>query len=58
PSPTPPTHAGPIPDLRPASWPSSRAAKRSNPPNPETGTPHFEIADAQPLAVLPNPDDG
>ncbi|MCV7257447.1 TM0106 family RecB-like putative nuclease [Mycobacterium shimoidei] len=51
-------HAGPIPDLAPRVLAKLTAQAKLQVTERRTGTPQFEIADAQPLAVLPNPDDG
>ncbi|ORW02434.1 TM0106 family RecB-like putative nuclease [Mycobacterium kyorinense] len=51
-------HTGPVPDLAPRTLAKLTAQARLQVVERETGEPQFEIADPQPLALLPNPDDG
>ncbi|GBE64285.1 hypothetical protein MFM001_07470 [Mycobacterium sp. MFM001] len=51
-------HAGPVPDLAPRTLAKLTAQARLQLVERETGVPQFEVADPQPLALLPDPDDG
>jgi predicted RecB family nuclease len=51
-------HSGPVPDLAPRTLGKLAAQARLQVLQRRTGTAQFEIADPQPLALLPDPDDG
>ncbi|WP_375487291.1 TM0106 family RecB-like putative nuclease [uncultured Mycobacterium sp.] len=51
-------HSGAVPDLASRTLANLTAQAKLQVAERETGTPQFEIADPQPLALLPNPDDG
>ena len=51
-------HAGPVADLSARTLDKLVAQARLQVRQRDTRTPQFEVADPQPLALLPNPDDG
>ncbi|EID10920.1 hypothetical protein MXEN_17263 [Mycobacterium xenopi RIVM700367] len=51
-------HVGPVPHLAARTLHDLTAQARLQVAERQSGTPQFEIADPQPLAVLPDPDDG
>jgi uncharacterized protein len=51
-------HAGPVPDLPARTLDKLIAQAKLQVRQRDTGTSQFEVADPQPLALLPNPDDG
>ncbi|HWF28061.1 MAG TPA: TM0106 family RecB-like putative nuclease, partial [Mycobacterium sp.] len=51
-------HSGPVPDLAPSAVGKLTAQAKLQVLQRDTGVPKFEIADPQPLALLPNPDPG
>ncbi|KMV22308.1 nuclease [Mycobacterium heckeshornense] len=51
-------HAGPVPHLAVRTLQNLTAQAKLQIAERRSGTPQFEIADPQPLAVLPDPDDG
>ncbi len=51
-------HAGPVADLPARTLDKLVAQAKLQVRQRDTGTPQFEVADPQPLALLPNPDDG
>ncbi|OMC40644.1 TM0106 family RecB-like putative nuclease [Mycobacterium sp. IS-1264] len=52
------THRGPVPDLTPGTLAKLTAQAKLQVLQRDTGIPRFEIADPQPLALLPEPDPG
>jgi predicted RecB family nuclease len=51
-------HTGPVADLSARTLDKLVAQAKLQVRQRDTGTPQFEVADPQPLALLPNPDDG
>lgn len=51
-------HRGPVPDLTPGALAKLTAQAKLQVLQRDTGIPRFEIADPQPLALLPDPDPG
>ncbi len=51
-------HTGPVAELPRRTVDNLVAQAKLQVRQRDTGTPQFEVADAQPLALLPNPDDG
>jgi predicted RecB family nuclease len=51
-------HSGPVPDLAPSALGKLTAQAKLQVLQRDTGVPQFEIADPQPLALLPEPDPG
>ncbi|SPM35556.1 nuclease, partial [Mycobacterium rhizamassiliense] len=52
------THAGRVADMAPSALGKLTAQARLQVRQRDTGTPQFEVADPQPLALLPDPDPG
>ena len=51
-------HTGPVADISVRTMDKLVAQARLQVRQRDTGTPQFEVADPQPLALLPNPDEG
>jgi predicted RecB family nuclease len=51
-------HCGPVPDMAPSALAKLTAQAKLQVAQRDTGTPQFEIANPQPLALLPDPDPG
>ncbi|WP_420872384.1 TM0106 family RecB-like putative nuclease [Mycobacterium shigaense] len=51
-------HAGPVPGFAPSALGKLTAQAKLQVRQRDTGTPQFEVADPQPLALLPDPDPG
>ncbi|WP_025735350.1 TM0106 family RecB-like putative nuclease [Mycobacterium genavense] len=51
-------HRGPVPDLAPSALDKLTAQAKLQVRQRDTGVPQFQVVDAQPLALLPEPDPG